>query len=470
MEGARRRMRRRADRCARRCSRACGAIPSTHDYHFKRFLAEAFPHGTAFPAVGRAAGAARAAGCAGARVLDRRCDDDRDRRRVFGPRAAPAAHARSASTSPRPRLRSRAARALDAIARDAAVDRVHAGPQDHDAARRRRSTRSRCAERTTPPALSLYVETDARRRAAAARTALERVPIAANLRLDTLERSVRRRAPSPDEPPWTAELRALWRLAERLAAARGKPDVARIDYSFYVDWDAAAPASAGACDRRRAPRGSPARQARRRADDPRQQHLWGRLLAEARRPRALSRAGGRQGQDEHAARRASGPRRRALPVGELAAAPLQRPRQPAAADRGGRRRRAAVRRGRRRAVRRAGRFRGDVRAVRRIPGPDGALLVPALAAAGERDREHGDASCATISCASTRCRSSCACPTCRRCAADTRVRVAIGRDRPPRRDARMPLRRAPSADRTPKSVGMLPRGSPGPIGGRSATL
>ena len=37
---------------ALRLLRACGAIPSTHDYHFNRFLAEAFPHGTGFPAWG----------------------------------------------------------------------------------------------------------------------------------------------------------------------------------------------------------------------------------------------------------------------------------------------------------------------------------------------------------------------------------------------------------------------------------
>ena len=31
----------------------------------------------------------------------------------------------------------------------------------------------------------------------------------------------------------------LWKLAQQLAGARGKPDIERIDYSFYVDWDAA---------------------------------------------------------------------------------------------------------------------------------------------------------------------------------------------------------------------------------------
>ena len=44
--------------------------------------------------------------------------------------------------------------------------------------------------------------------------------------------------PSPDDPPWTEELRVLWRFAQRLSDARGKPDIARIDYSFDVDWDA----------------------------------------------------------------------------------------------------------------------------------------------------------------------------------------------------------------------------------------
>jgi exoribonuclease-2 len=38
---------------------------------------------------------------------------------------------------------------------------------------------------------------------------------------------------------WTEELRVLSRLAQRLEAARGKADVARVDYSFEVDWDAA---------------------------------------------------------------------------------------------------------------------------------------------------------------------------------------------------------------------------------------
>jgi exoribonuclease-2 len=79
------------------------------------------------------------------------------------------------------------------------------------------------------------------------------VPVAANLRLDTVgEQFVA--AASPGDPRWTDELRALWRLAEKLEAARGKPDVPRLDYTFTVDWDAAADGRIAIVPR---PRGSP---------------------------------------------------------------------------------------------------------------------------------------------------------------------------------------------------------------------
>ncbi len=73
-----------------------------------------------------------------------------------------------------------------------------------------------------------------------------------------------------------------------------------------------------------------------------------------------------------------------------------------------------VRGQRRGALRGARRFRGDVFRLRRVPGPDGALLVPALAAAGGRDRDDRRPSSARTSSASIGCRSSSACPTCRR--------------------------------------------------------
>ena len=46
----------------------------------------------------------------------------------------------------------------------------------------------------------------------------------------------------------------LWKLASHLAAERGKADIARIDYSYYVDWDAGDDGRVAIVPR---PRGSP---------------------------------------------------------------------------------------------------------------------------------------------------------------------------------------------------------------------
>ncbi len=122
---------------------ACGAIPSTHEFHFNRFLAEAFPQGAAFPDWGALPASAGTADGRAARVLDRRRDDDRDRRRVLGARAAERPlrgrhphRVPGAVAAARQRARPHRARA--------AVDRVHARAQAHDAAGRGDRARSRC--------------------------------------------------------------------------------------------------------------------------------------------------------------------------------------------------------------------------------------------------------------------------------------------------------------------------------------
>jgi exoribonuclease-2 len=68
-------------------------------------------------------------------------------------------------------------------------------------------------------------------------TRAERVPVAANLRLDEVTDHFTEPA-SAHDPAWTAELRVLWRVAQGMADARGKAEVTRVDYSFHVDWDA----------------------------------------------------------------------------------------------------------------------------------------------------------------------------------------------------------------------------------------
>src|SRR5205085_873203 len=71
---------------------------------------------------------------------------------------------------------------------------------------------------TAPSALSLYVETAADGTPVRHDTRVERVPVAANLRLDGIRDDFAADA-APDEPAWTGELRALWRLAQKLESA-----------------------------------------------------------------------------------------------------------------------------------------------------------------------------------------------------------------------------------------------------------
>src|SRR5450755_5091659 len=93
------------------------------------------------------------------------------------------------------------------------------------------------AAATEPAALSLCIETTHDGVVVRQSTRAERVPIAANLRLDAISECFASPA-SPSDADWSDELRALWRLAQRLEEGRGKADITRVDYSFLVDWDA----------------------------------------------------------------------------------------------------------------------------------------------------------------------------------------------------------------------------------------
>jgi exoribonuclease-2 len=78
--------------------------------------------------------------------------------------------------------------ALDELGRAAPVHRLHAGLQDHHAARRRWCRPTRWTKGRDCPAVSLYVTLDeATLEIKASETKLERVPIAANLRHDQLD-------------------------------------------------------------------------------------------------------------------------------------------------------------------------------------------------------------------------------------------------------------------------------------------
>jgi exoribonuclease-2 len=253
---------------------ACGAVPSTHDYHFNRFLFDAFPRGTDFspydalpPLPELPLAPARAFSIDDATTTE--IDDAFSVRPLANGNVEIGIHiAAPAVAIPR-------GSALDAIARRRLSTVYMPGrkitmlPDSVIAA-------FTLAAGTQAVALSLYVETAPDGTPLKHATRLERVEIAANLRLDEIdERFVQ--AASPGDPAWTDELRSLWRVAQKLDAARGKADVSRIDYSFYVDWSGAPDGRVSIVPR---PRGSPldklVAELMIHANS-----TWGRLLADA---------------------------------------------------------------------------------------------------------------------------------------------------------------------------------------------
>ena len=215
---------------------ACGAIPSTHDYHFNRFLFEIFPDGVGFPEfdpmpaeVELRVAAARAFSIDDATTTE--IDD------AFSVRALSNGNLEIGIHIAAPALAIPRGSPLDRIARTR-LSTVYAPGRKITMLPDAVIERYTLASGAKPPALSLYVETAPDGTPLSNATRLERVPIAANLRLDAIGEAFAGAA-SAHEPEWTDELRALWRLAQRLEGARGKVDVPRVDFTFTIDWDAA---------------------------------------------------------------------------------------------------------------------------------------------------------------------------------------------------------------------------------------
>jgi len=213
----------------------CGAIPSTHDYHFHRFLAEAFRNGTAFPAWGSLPGIADLA-LAPVRAFS---IDDATTTEIddaFSVRELENGNREIAIHIACPALGVLRGSALDAVARER-LSTVYMPGRKLTMLPEEAIKAFTLREGTVPPALSLYVETTEAGAPVRQETRVNRVPIAVNLRLDAIQDAFANDLPAPVDPPWTPELRALWRFAQHLSAQRGKNDVNRIDFSFDVDWE-----------------------------------------------------------------------------------------------------------------------------------------------------------------------------------------------------------------------------------------
>ncbi len=260
---------------------AAGAIPSTEAYHFDAFRLAAFPRGLGFPAALEgalpAAAALEALPLAPVEALS---IDDASTTEIddaFSVRALPDGGHEIGIHIAAPALAIPRGSPLAALARER-LSTVYMPGRKITMLPEAAIEAFTLAAGGARPALSLYVTTDAEGRPRSQRSAIERVPVRANLRLDAISAGFA--APAKDgESRDTAELRALWQLAQALSAKRGRPEVERVDWSFHVDRDAN-----GQGERVRIvprPRGSPldklVSELMIHVND-----SWGKLLADAR--------------------------------------------------------------------------------------------------------------------------------------------------------------------------------------------
>jgi exoribonuclease-2 len=216
----------------------CGAVPSSHDYHFNRFVYEHFPRGTGFGTFAPAVlpddltyGEVRAFS------IDDATTTEIDDAFSITPRAG--GGWRIGIHIAAPGLGFGPGSELDQIARNRLSTVYMPGRKITMLPDEVVDAFTLCAGRATP-ALSLYVDVAADFSILGATTEIEYVPVVANLRHhdvepvfneDTLARG------GPDFP-FKEELTVLWHFANVLEAGRGKPSAnqAFSDYSYYVDW------------------------------------------------------------------------------------------------------------------------------------------------------------------------------------------------------------------------------------------
>jgi len=215
----------------------CGAIPSTRNYHFDRFLFEHFPRGTGF-APGR--DATPRIQLAGSQVAAFSIDDSTTTEidDAFSVTAVGGGWSIGIHIAA-PALGIEVGSPLDqeAAARLSTVytpgDKITMLPEPVIAV-------YSLAEGRVCPALSLYLEVGSDLALRGIHTALEEVRIAANLRHAELEAQFNEDTLTAGLPDFrfADELKLLWEMATVLEAGRGRPEQARVahpDYNFYVE-------------------------------------------------------------------------------------------------------------------------------------------------------------------------------------------------------------------------------------------
>jgi len=214
----------------------CGALPSTQDYHFQKFLFENFPKGTGFPAVELTTWDELPMGAVNAFSIDDATTTEIDD--AFSVEKLASDNWRIGVHIAAPAL---------GMPRDSEGDKI---------AGSRLSTVYMPGQKITMlpdsvvqaftltadrvcPALSMYIEVEADTLAILNyESRIERVHIAANLRHDTLEPLFNEEtlAAGKLDYPYAAELTLLWQLVQKMEAGRGKSDNnMQLDYNFHIE-------------------------------------------------------------------------------------------------------------------------------------------------------------------------------------------------------------------------------------------
>lgn len=218
----------------------CGGLPSSHDYHLKRFLFEYFPRGTGFGAVppvpepvDLALADVEAFSIDDATTTE--IDDAFSVRRLANGNWRIGVHIAAPALGIAPGSQ------LDAIARER-LSTVYCPGAKITMLPDGVIQRFTLAEGRPCPALSLYIETTPGFDVVSVANRVERVNIGANLRHDALEQRFNEHALATGviEHRYADELRTLWEFAGKIERGRrgeaGELEL-RPEYNFYVDND-----------------------------------------------------------------------------------------------------------------------------------------------------------------------------------------------------------------------------------------
>jgi exoribonuclease-2 len=217
----------------------CGALPSTHDYHYGRFLFEYFPKGTGFAddVTPSDPGELDTAAVEAFSIDDAETTEIDD---AFSVTALPGGNWQVGIHIAAPALGLPVGEAADREAARRLSTVYFPGNKITMLPPAVIEAFTLTAGRTCP-ALSFYIELTPALEIVGMRSVAERVRIAANLRHDSLERDFNeeRLAAGHSDYRFGPELALLWKLALRLEQGRGKdePGIGRADFNFYVEDD-----------------------------------------------------------------------------------------------------------------------------------------------------------------------------------------------------------------------------------------